>query len=61
MNWKEFFADNKSVTTDSGDEMRVEDLYQAFKARLIAEIEVDVPHESHYGRLVSRGEDSSNG
>jgi len=54
--WKQFFLDNKSVTNDSADQMDIEDLYQAFKARLMAEVAIAVPHEASedVGRLVHK-------
>lgn len=49
---RSFFYENDGVFT-------VEELYQEFKARLVAELMVDVHGASHYGRLVERSDGDS--
>jgi len=50
MDWKDFFQ----YVEKEGSVYNIEELYQAFKARLIDELIVDVPNASHYGRLLDK-------
>lgn len=54
--YQQFFSDMDDFRIEgrfyeNGQSFTIEELYQAFKARMIAELVVDVPGASHYGRL----------
>lgn len=49
-------AGNSVVSIDGAPgEFTVEELYQAFKTRLMADLLVDVHGTTHYGRLIAAG------
>lgn len=59
MDWEKFFKEHKDYTVMAGfyenrRDFSLEDLYQAFKARLRQELMVDVHGVSNYGLLVER-------
>lgn len=54
MDWKKWFAENAALQCANWTPnytVNVEDMYQAFKARLAAELLVDTPATTHYGIL----------
>jgi hypothetical protein len=57
--WEYFFRENATdaLTTEHGHSVGIEDLYRAFKERLIHELMVDVHGTSHYGRLLEKRND----
>lgn len=59
MDWEKFFKEHEDYTVRAGyyknsRTFSLEELYQAFKARLQQELMVDVPGTSHYGLLQDR-------
>lgn len=59
MDWEKFFLEHEDyrLTVSFYENRRsfsLEDLYQAFRARMMQEVHVDVPNTSHYGLLVER-------
>lgn len=59
MDWEKFFKEHEDYTVAAGfyenrRDFSLEDLYQAFKARLMAEVLTDTHGTSNYGVLVNR-------
>lgn len=59
MDWEKFFRDHEDYYVDAHfyeneRKFTLEDLYQAFKARMQQELMVDVHGVSHYGLIVDR-------
>ena len=59
MDWDKFFKEHKDYTVlssfyENRRDFSLEELYQAFKERIKAEMVVDVHGTSHYGVLINR-------
>lgn len=63
MNWRDWFGRQRLVGGYHNPETKLtienpaeEERYQAFKARLVEELAVDVHNSPHYGVLIDRSE-----